>query len=85
MAASLNSALGPPMPSGLSEIVIPYRPIPLAVPEGMKPNEFFNSAENLAAFMQERYPDHETHLLNAGEESLDVTWPLTISCPLIFS
>lgn len=47
MAASLNSPLGPPMPSGLSEIVIPYRPIPLAVPEGMKPNEFFNSAENL--------------------------------------
>jgi hypothetical protein len=26
----------------------PYRPIPLDVPEGMKPNEFFNSAENLA-------------------------------------
>jgi hypothetical protein len=30
------------------EVVTPYRPIPLAVPEGMKPNEFFNSAENLA-------------------------------------
>ncbi len=30
------------------EIVTPYRPIPLEVPEGMKPNEFFNSAENLA-------------------------------------
>ena len=30
------------------EIVTPYRPIPLDVPEGMKPNEFFNSAENLA-------------------------------------
>ncbi|MBU1236745.1 MAG: hypothetical protein KJ634_12110 [Gammaproteobacteria bacterium] len=30
------------------EIVTPYRPIPLTVPEGMKPNEFFNSAENLA-------------------------------------
>ena len=29
------------------EIVIPYRPIPLDVPEGMKPNEFFNSTENL--------------------------------------
>ena len=30
------------------EIVTPYRPIPLTVPEGMTPNEFFNSAENLA-------------------------------------
>ena len=29
------------------EIVTPYRPIPLDVPEGMKPNEFFNSTENL--------------------------------------
>jgi len=33
--------------SGPREIVTPYRPIPLVVPEGMKPNEFFNSAENL--------------------------------------
>ena len=33
---------------GPREIVVPYRPIPLEVPEGMKPNEFFNSAENLA-------------------------------------
>lgn len=29
------------------EIVTPFRPIPLDVPEGMKPNEFFNSTENL--------------------------------------
>jgi len=29
------------------EIITPYRPIPLEVPEGMKPNEFFNSTENL--------------------------------------
>jgi hypothetical protein len=39
------------MPSATSaprEIVTPFRPIPLDVPEGMKPNEFFNSAENLA-------------------------------------
>ncbi|MBI4754230.1 MAG: hypothetical protein HY778_02140 [Betaproteobacteria bacterium] len=36
------------MQSGPREIVTPYRPIPLEVPEGMKPNEFFNSAENLA-------------------------------------
>ena len=35
-------------PSAPREILTPYRPIPLEVPEGMKPNEFFNSAENLA-------------------------------------
>jgi len=29
------------------EIVTPFRPIPLEVPDGMKPNEFFNSTENL--------------------------------------
>lgn len=29
------------------EITIPFRPIPLEIPEGMKPNEFFNSVENL--------------------------------------
>jgi hypothetical protein len=32
---------------GPREIVTPFRPIPLEVPEGMAPNEFFNSAENL--------------------------------------
>ncbi len=35
------------MQSGPREIVTAFRPIPLDVPEGMKPNEFFNSAENL--------------------------------------
>jgi hypothetical protein len=35
------------MKCGPREIVTPFRPIPLEVPEGMKPNEFFNSAENL--------------------------------------
>ncbi len=35
------------MPSGPREIITPFRPIPLTVPEGMKPNEFFNSTENL--------------------------------------
>jgi len=35
------------MESGPREIVTPFRPIPLEVPEGMKPNEFFNSTENL--------------------------------------
>jgi hypothetical protein len=35
------------MESGPREITTPFRPIPLDVPEGMKPNEFFNSTENL--------------------------------------
>jgi len=35
------------MQSGPREITTPYRPIPLDIPEGMKQNEFFNSAENL--------------------------------------
>ena len=35
------------MQNGPREIVTPFRPIPLDVPEGMKPNEFFNSTENL--------------------------------------
>jgi hypothetical protein len=35
------------MQCGPREIVTTYRPIPLDVPEGMKPNEFFNSTENL--------------------------------------
>jgi hypothetical protein len=36
------------MQVGPREIVTPYRPIPLDVPEGMAANEFFNSAENLS-------------------------------------
>ncbi len=39
------------MSSGPREITTPFRPIPLDVPEGMKPNEFFNSAENLNDLM----------------------------------
>jgi hypothetical protein len=35
------------MEIGPREIVTPFRPIPLDVPEGLKPNEFFNSTENL--------------------------------------
>ncbi|MEW8314703.1 MAG: hypothetical protein AB2669_04365 [Candidatus Thiodiazotropha endolucinida] len=35
------------MEYGPREIINPFRPIPLDVPEGMKPNEFFNSTENL--------------------------------------
>lgn len=36
------------MITGPRTITTPYRPIPLEVPDGMKPNEFFNSTENLA-------------------------------------
>ncbi len=35
------------MQTGPREIITPFRPIPLDVPEGMKLNEFFNSTENL--------------------------------------
>ena len=35
------------MQTGPREIVTPFRAIPLEIPEGMKHNEFFNSAENL--------------------------------------
>ena len=35
------------MQTGPREILTPFRPIPLDVPEGMKHNEFFNSTENL--------------------------------------
>jgi len=35
------------MQFGPREIVTPFRPIPLDVPEGMANNEFFNSTENL--------------------------------------
>ena len=48
------------MPSGPREILTPYRPIPMDVPEGMKPNEIIFS------FMLERCPDPERHPLAAG-------------------
>jgi capsular polysaccharide biosynthesis protein len=38
--------------SGPREIVTPFRPIPLDVPAGLTPNEFFNSAENLRDLVQ---------------------------------
>lgn len=40
------------MSSGPREIVTPFRPIPLDVPAGLTPNEFFNSAENLRDLVQ---------------------------------
>ena len=134
------------MKIGPREITTAYRPIPLEVPEGMKANEFFNSAENLndlvhnngllsnpenlllyrkalghsnlfdasiiyntsqsilnplgrpvrrtqvpeqvlhvwnrmnqiiIDYMQEQFPDADSHLLLCGEASLDATWPLS--------
>ncbi len=131
---------------GPRQIVTPFRQIPLDVPEGMAPNEFFNSTENLndlihnngllvnpeglllyrkalghsnefdtsiiyntsksvlnplgrpvrrtqvpdnvkrdwnrmnqiiIDYMLEKYPDPKSHLVLAGEASLDATWPLT--------
>jgi hypothetical protein len=49
------------MTAGPREIVTPFRPIPLEVPEGMKPNEFFNSTENLADLV------HNNGLLQSPE------------------
>lgn len=40
------------MKSSPRTIRTPFRPIPLDIPEGMKPNEFFNSTENLADLVQ---------------------------------
>lgn len=40
------------MSSGPRELIVPFRPIPLDVPKGMKPNEFFNSTENLNDLVQ---------------------------------
>lgn len=40
------------MKIGPREPITPFRPIPLEVPEGMKPNEFFNSTKNLQDLSQ---------------------------------
>jgi hypothetical protein len=40
------------MSCGPREITTPFRPIPLDVPAGLTPNEFFNSAENLRDLVQ---------------------------------
>jgi hypothetical protein len=45
--ADNNQPMSDPLQSGPREILAPFRPIPLEVPEGMKHNEFFNSTENL--------------------------------------
>ena len=50
--------------SGPREIVTPFRPIPLDVPEGMANNEFFNSTENLNDL------EHNNGLLKNPEDLL---------------
>lgn len=40
------------MQQGPREVVNSFRPIPLTIPEGMAPNEFFNSAENIKDLSQ---------------------------------
>lgn len=52
------------MQTGPREITTPFRPIPLEVPEGMKPNEFFNSTENLDDLV------HNNGLLSSPENLL---------------
>ncbi|NOR42039.1 MAG: hypothetical protein GQ572_01795 [Gammaproteobacteria bacterium] len=52
------------MQSGPREIVTPFRPIPLDIPEGMANNEFFNSTENLNDL------EHNNGLLKNQEDLL---------------
>lgn len=52
------------MQSGPREIVTPFRPIPLDIPEGMANNEFFNSTENLNDL------EHNNGLLKNPEDLL---------------
>ena len=52
------------MQTGPREITTPFRPIPLDVPEGMAPNEFFNSTENLSDL------EHNNGLLRNPENLL---------------
>jgi len=52
------------MQSGPREIITPFRPIPLDIPEGMANNEFFNSTENLNDL------EHNNGLLKNPEDLL---------------
>lgn len=52
------------MQSGPREIVTPFRPIPLDIPDGMANNEFFNSTENLNDL------EHNNGLLKNDEDLL---------------
>ena len=70
-------------PAGPREIITPFRPIPLEVPEGMKPNEFFNSAENLKDLV------HNNGLLETPEHLLLYRKALghsnTFDCSIIYN
>lgn len=60
----LETRFMPPQNSTPREIVTPFRPIPLEIPEGMKQNEFFNSKENLNDLMNNNgLLMNEEHLL----------------------
>ena len=71
------------MQVGPREIVTPFRPIPLDVPEGMKPNEFFNSTENLNDL------EHNNGLLRNPEDLLLYRKALghstTFDCSIIYN
>jgi len=71
------------MHAGPREIATPFRPIPLEVPEGMKPNEFFNSTENLADLV------HNNGLLQTPEGLLLYRKALghsnTFDCSIIYN
>lgn len=71
------------MQTGPREILTPFRPIPLDVPEGMKPNEFFNSAENLKDLV------HNNGLLETPEHLLLYRKALghsnTFDCSIIYN
>ena len=64
-------------------LTTPFRPIPLEVPEGMKPNEFFNSAENLKDLV------HNNGLLETPEHLLLYRKALghsnTFDCSIIYN
>jgi len=62
------------MPAVPREISTPFRPIPLDVPEGMKPNEFFNSTENINDLV------HNNGLLTNPENLLMYRKALGHSC-----
>ncbi len=71
------------MQVGPREITTPFRPIPLEVPEGMKPNEFFNSTENLNDL------EHNNGLLRNPEDLLFYRKALghstTFDCSIIYN
>ncbi|MCG6942950.1 MAG: hypothetical protein LJE69_17080 [Thiohalocapsa sp.] len=71
------------MQTGPRQLVTPFRPIPLDVPEGMAPNEFFNSAENLSDLV------HNNGLLSNPENLLLYRKALghsgTFDCSIIYN